>query len=359
MATFKQLPSGNWRVQIRRKGRYASQTFRRYKDAEEWALDSERRIDRGEEVFPQGKRDPRTFGDLVDLHIADMTEVGKTPRRSKSLTLNSLKAGLGSIRLADLTRERLIRFGKDRACAGAGPVTLGMDLGYVRTVIVHAAAVHGVRISVEPVELARVALRRLGLVGKSSQRDRRPTKSEITRIVDYLDMNARQIIPMGRIVLFAIASGMREEEICRIVWDDVDRETRTAVVRDRKDPRNKDGNDQKVPLLRVGDLDAWALLMSQHNITGGRGRVFPYNSRSVGTAFRRACRKLKIQDLHFHDLRHEATSRLFEVGLSIQQVALVTGHKDWKMLRRYTHLRPEQLHDVIADLDRRVAGNFR
>src|SRR3546814_8975561 len=70
-------------------------------------------------------------------------------------------------------------------------------------------------------------------------------------------------------------------------------------------------------------------------------RIFPYNPRSVGTAFRRACRALKIENLHFHDLRHEATSRLFEAGLRIEQVALVTGHRDWKMLKRYTHLRPE------------------
>ena len=61
-------------------------------------------------------------------------------------------------------------------------------------------------------------------------------------------------------------------------------------------------------------------------------------------AFTRTCRDLKIEDLHFHDLRHEGASRLFEAGFSIQQVALVTGHRDWKMLRRYTHLKPETLH---------------
>ncbi len=53
-------------------------------------------------------------------------------------------------------------------------------------------------------------------------------------------------------------------------------------------------------------------------------------------------------DLHFHDLRHEGTSRLFENELVIHEAALVTGHKDWKMLRRYTHLQPESLHDIIA-----------
>ena len=77
------------------------------------------------------------------------------------------------------------------------------------------------------------------------------------------------------------------------------------------------------------------------------------NGRSAGTAFRRACQELNIEDLHFHDLRHEGTSRLFEAGFTIEQVAMVTGHKDWKMLRRYTHLRPEQLHAVAARLQQR------
>ena len=76
-------------------------------------------------------------------------------------------------------------------------------------------------------------------------------------------------------------------------------------------------------------------------------RIFPYHHKSAGTAFTRACQDLAIKDLHFHDLRHEGTSRLFEAGFAIEQVALVTGHKDWKMLRRYTHLRPEHLHDLV------------
>src|SRR5262245_24327061 len=141
---------------------------------------------------------------------------------------------------------------------------------------------------------------------------------------------------------------MREDEICRIEWPDVDMKKRTITVRDRKDPRRKDGNHQKVPLLNLTGYDAWEVLLEQRIVTRAQGRVFPHNGRSVGAAFRRGCKKLKIKDLHFHDLRHEATSRLFEAGLSIERVALVTGHKDWKMLRRYTHLRPEHLHSAPA-----------
>ncbi|MEP1612274.1 MAG: tyrosine-type recombinase/integrase [Roseobacter sp.] len=93
----------------------------------------------------------------------------------------------------------------------------------------------------------------------------------------------------------------------------------------------------------------WVRVTAQaKQLRRAKGRIFPYNSRSVGTAFRRACVEVSIKDLHFHDLRHEGTSRLFEAGFAIEQVALVTGHKEWKMLRRYTHIRPEALHGLAA-----------
>ena len=97
-------------------------------------------------------------------------------------------------------------------------------------------------------------------------------------------------------------------------------------------------------MLSLTGYDAWQVIIEQSIVTHRRGRVFPHHHKSAGTAFHRVCDELGILDLHFHDLRHEATSRLFEVGLSIERVALVTGHKDWKMLRRYTNLKPEQLH---------------
>jgi integrase len=344
LATLLQLPSGNWRVQIRRKGRYVSESFRRRKDAEEWALDAERRIDRGETPNSRAKIDSTTFGDLIDLHLEDLKDVGRTARRSKTFCLDQLREKLGKVRLGDLDRERLIKFGRDRAREGAGPVTLSIDFTFIKTLIAHAAAVHGIQISSEPVFLARIALKRLGLVGKGKERDRRPTPKEIERIIEHVDANPRQLIPVGRMVRFAIATAMRQEEICRICWADVDASKKVVVVRDRKDPREKDGNDQKVPLLDATGIDAWSVMQEQRVASPKTERVFPYNSRSLGTAFRRACRELGIKNLHFHDLRHEAASRFFEAGFSIEQVALVTGHKDWKMLRRYTNLRPEDLH---------------
>lgn len=347
MATFAKLRSGNWRVQVRRKRQYVANSFRRRNDAEEWALNAERSIDRGIPVKRGRLNDPpRVFSDLIDLHVDDLLEVGKPIRRSKAAVMNALKGSLGRVRLHDLTRDHLIEFGKKRAKRGAGPATLAIDFSFIRTILTHAAAVHGIEASAEDVRLARVALTRLGLIGKGDERDRRPTQDELEKLIEYLENNPRQFIPMGRIVRFAVATAMRQEEICGVEWTDVDMKKRTLRVRNRKDPRRKDGNHQTVPLLNLSGYDAWEMLLEQRIVTRGQGRVFPHHSKSVGAAFRRACRALDIDDLHFHDLRHEATSRLFEAGLSIERVALVTGHKDWRMLRRYTNLKPEDLHKL-------------
>ncbi|AUC97775.1 integrase [Bradyrhizobium sp. SK17] len=349
MASFTQLPSGNWRVQVRRKKRYVAETFLRRKDGEEWALEMERNIDRSGSPRPRAAVKAKTFGDVIDLHIQDMREVGRPPRRSKAAVLNALKDELGSTRIPRLDRERLIEYGRKRAKEGAGPATLAIDMAFIRTLATHAAAVHGIEISAEEVRLARVALKYLGLVGKSDERDRRPTQDELDELIEYFESNYRQVIPMGRIVRYAVATTMRQEEICRPDWRDVDMKTRILVIRDRKDPREKDGNDQKVPLLNLTGYDGWEILLQQRIITRGLGRVFPYNHRSVSAAFTRACDELKIEDLHFHDLRHEGTSRLFEAGLPIEKVALVTGHKDWRTLRRYTKLKPEELHQLQTE----------
>ncbi len=346
MASIYKTKDGSWRVQVRRKGKYVSRVFKLKTHASAWAIEIERLIDLGGDPSAFKLRGSHTIADLIGLHISDLLEVGKPLRRSKCAVLEALTRDLGTVRFSDLDRPTLIEYGKKRAKQGAGPVTLSMDLSYLNTVFIHAAAIHGIAVNTDSIQLARVALTRLGLVGRSNERDRRPTIDEINDLLNYFNNKTNMIIPMGRIIRFAIATAMRQAEICKILWKDVDFQKRIVVVRDRKDPRRKDGNHQKVPLLNLTGFDAWQHLLEQKILTGGNGRVFPYYHRSVGAAFRRACKGLGIEDLRFHDLRHEATSRLFEAGLSIPQVALVTGHKDWKMLRRYTNLKPEDLHQL-------------
>jgi hypothetical protein len=246
LATFTKLNSGSWRAHVRRKGKYVNETLLRRKDAEEWALEVERRIDRGEPAIARGSRDAKTFGDLIKLHREDLQGVGKRIGRSKGVSPTFLEHRLGRLRIPELDRGRLIQFGKERAREGAGPVTVGIDLGYIKTILSHVAAVDGVVLSIEPIVVARIALGRLGLVGKGNERDRRPTQSG-----RGFEFNPYQKIPVGRIIRFAVATAMRQDEISRIESADFDPQKKMLLVRDRKDPRRKNGNNQRIPLLGV------------------------------------------------------------------------------------------------------------
>lgn len=347
MAVIVQLKSGSWRAQVRRKGQYASKTFLRKSDADAWAVQAARDIDTGKEPGQRVRAATKnTFGSLIDMHLDDLADTGTPLRRSKEAVLRRLKEDIGDLAVGDLTKQKLVQFGRRRAKEGAGPATLAIDFSFIGTVMTNAAAVHDVVLDTEQLRLARYALRRLGLIAKSIERDRRPTSDELGEILHYLDTAPRVIIPMGRITRFAIATTMRSEEIHKILWAERDTTRKTVLIRDRKDPRRKEGNDQVVPLVGFTGFDAWELLEEQREWTRVRDRCFPYNHKSSETAFRRAIEALGIDDLHFHDLRHDGISRLFEAGLSIEQVALISGHKDWKQLKRYTNLRPETLHTL-------------
>lgn len=117
----------------------------------------------------------KTFGELIDLHINDMCAVGKAPRRSKAAVLEMLRQRLGRCNMTSLDRERRIAFGWDRAAQGAGPVTLGIDIGMIKLVLSHAAAVHEVPVTIEPINLARIALKRLsGIMHRGWRVQRHP-----------------------------------------------------------------------------------------------------------------------------------------------------------------------------------------
>jgi integrase len=236
MASIRKQKSGAWRVQVRRKGRSLSETFVRFEDAKRWAVDAERQIDRGETPSSARLARVQTFSDLVDLHIEDMCAVGQAPRRSKAATLKALKRDLGSCNMVSLDRDRLVRFGRARAAEGAGPMTLSIDIGTIKLVLSHAAAVHGLPVRIEPIDMARLALKRLGLVGKGKERDRRPTREELDALITHFDHNERQVIPMGRIIKFAVATAMRQEEICRVTWNDLNERAKMLTIRDRKGP---------------------------------------------------------------------------------------------------------------------------
>ena len=145
----------------------------------------------------------------------------------------------------------------------------------------------------------------------------------------FAERDCRGSIPMFDIVLFAMFSSRRQDEICRIRWEDLEEQKQRVLVRKMKHPR--------ALVDTWGDLPerAWEVLKSQKREDE---RIFPYNGKSISAAFTRSCSLLGIDDLRFHDLRHEAISCLFELGIDIPHVAKVSGHKAWTSLQRYTQI---------------------
>lgn len=335
MATFQKRGS-RWRAIVRKKGHPAqSKTFTTKGMAQTWAREVERDIERGE------FRDPRvlngmTLGTLVDRYRAELPEQGRT----KTACLNMLSRELGEVPLREITRNRIVEYGRKRAAEhGAGPATIAQDLIYLRGILDAAAKRWDLPVDVEAVAAARALLGDEDLVGRPEERDRRPTDDELAALRDYWMRPTSQprVAPMWDIVCFAIASGMRLSEITGLRWADISAKDRTIVIRDRKHPSQKRGNHQTVPLLG----EAWEIVQNQPKTAD---RIFPCNPRSISTNFTRAVMRCRIEDLHFHDLRHHAISLLFESGYGIPEVALISGHRDWKMLQRYVNLRAKDLH---------------
>jgi integrase len=342
MPTFSQLPSGKWRAQVRRAGVYRGATFDTKREAKDWAAGIESQAAHiaagGFAPVPKGS----TVADLIDKYSET---VAKVPGKTKAATLAMLRREIGKVRLSALSAIVLRDFIDRRRKAGAGGVTIAADLSFLSAVLKWGRHARHLDINDRLALEARESLKHRGLETRSREREREPTDDELARLYAHWAARPRQRIDMETLCRFALASGMRQDEICRIQVEDVDSTARTVVIRDRKDPRNKAGNDQTVPLLP----DAWRIV---EPLLKGRdaGAIFGARAASVSTAFTRACQALDppIEDLHFHDLRHRATAEFFRMGLDIPRVALLTGHKTWTQLRRYTDIKPADVHAAVA-----------
>ena len=334
---------GRWRALVRKAGHQKCETFSTKAAATKWAARVEAEI---EELRSSGIMQPRglSVGDLIDRYIQELYPT-KRWGRSKSADLARLKKELGSIAADKLNSSHIVKSFRERSAEGAGPVTISAQAGYLVGVLKVARSLWHLDVPLQAAQDARSALNSVGLVGKSQRRDRRVSDSEIARVSAAMQ-NENGTIPYPDLIRFALATGMRISEICRLRWTDVHERDKTIIIRDRKDPQKKIGNDQVVPLLNATGHDAYAILSAQPR---GSQRIFPYSEKTVSTMFTRAVAKLDgIEDLHLHDIRHEAISRLFEAGYRIEQVALVSGHKDWAMLKRYTHVRAVDLHRIAS-----------
>ncbi len=137
--------------------------------------------------------------------------------------------------------------------------------------------------------------------------------------------------------ILAIETGMRRSELLNIEWQSININNRLCRIL-----YTKNGEERIIP------LSTKAIEVLKQLPRAIKGKVFPIKKTTVRSLWERTCKKTNIKGLRFHDLRHEATSRLFEKGLSIMEVASITGHKDIRMLRTYTHL---QTNNLVKKLD--------
>lgn len=330
MASISKV-EGRWRALIRRKGfPNISKRFDTKAKAAAWARDIEGQLLSG--VVQKTILTKDTIANLIDKYI----KMRSTTRpildtTTEHYTLKQLKRNLGDTVAAHLTVDDLLGWAALRRDEGAGPYTINCDLSKLGTVIRYAS--DGLP---DVIGSARPKLSYLGLIGGGGLRERRPTEDEMQRILEWLTREKGQIY--ADLVVFAALTAMRRGEIVRILWSDVDHEKKMVLIRDRKDPRAKAGNDQWVPLLGK----AWDLALSQPKTDDPR--IFPLHPQTTSKYFTNACTALGIPDLHLHDMRHEGISAMFESGFEIPQVAVVSGHKDWRHLKRYTQIKPESLH---------------
>jgi integrase len=281
-----------------------------------------------------------TLAELIRWYIEAFETLSKW-QRSKQTHLKFLERhALGKTNALNLTAAMLIDHVRSRRAEGTRSATVANDLIWIGVVLRAARSVKELPVRPEVVQQALIACRELRLIGKARRRARRPTPEELARLREYFARrDQRSTIRMLPVLEFAVCSARRRAEICRLEWHDNDAATRTGIVRDAKHPTDKHGNHRRFKYTP----EAWAIVQAQ---PPPGDYIFPYDPKSVGTAFTRACHVLGIKDLRFHDLRHEATSRLFERGYQIHEVAQFTLHESWNELKRFTNLRPENMREI-------------
>lgn len=314
-----------------------SQTFARKQAAQAWVRKREAELDQPGAI-ERANRKGVTVKEMIDQYLIEMEKVrplGKT----KLGTLKAVKESyFGKLNDQDITSQQLVeyalwRMGKEGG--GVKPQTAGNDLAHLGAVLSIARPAWGYEVDPHAMTDARKVLKKLGYNMKSRERDRRPTLEELDKLLTHFrGIQARRptSINMLKLTAFALFSTRRQEEITRIQWADLDAVGQRVLVRDMKNPGQKIGNDVWCHL----PPEAWDIIQTMPKALP---EIFPYSAESVSTSWTRACKILGIEDLHFHDLRHDGVSRLFEMDWDIPRVASVSGHRDWNSMRRYTHLR--------------------
>jgi integrase len=340
---------GRYQAKIRKSGFPSqSKTFTRLRDAEAWARKVESEMERGHWLDTK-KGDKLTLGEaLTTWEKEELPLLAPSSQATEKRRIKHLKEySICNFALSKLKSADLAAFIKERRLGGASENTIRLDLANVSRVFNTAISSWEMEYLRNPVALLNKAKPKV-----PAGRERRLFEGE----EDALLANAS--VPLQRVINFALATGMRRSEMSSLRWFRVNLKRSTLILSRPAKTTRKPGSDEMrtkneeartVPLSQA----AVAALADAPDCTDRNALVLGMSPAAISQAYRKACDKAGIEGLTFHDLRHEATSRLFEdTDLTDVEIAMITGHKTMQMLKRYAHLRA---HNLVA----RLAGGKR
>lgn len=333
MATYtKKL--GGWQAQVRKKGyKQQTKTFSKKALAIRWANQVEEDMEAGE--FKDVRKAAKvTINNGLDRYVLEVLPTRNDKGEVEKSKVGIIRRRFGDYTLATLTVELIDDFIMERKRHVANDTVI-KDLAVIHDLYETARIVWEIP-CINPMIEVRAKLKKLKSLQPSKGRDRRLSGDEYEQLVSAKPRYKTS--QRGKLIAFAVKTAMRREEIARMMWADINKKERTLHI-----PKAKHG-PRTIPLT----ADALAILESLPRRIDGQ--VWGMKKKSISRAFERLVESLSLNDLHFHDLRHEGTSRLFEKGLSIPEVQLITGHGDWRSLQRYTKLKAADVGDKLDAL---------
>jgi len=319
MATIEKRAKGQYRATIRRKGYPVRRaTFSTKPDAEAWARDIESDIDAGKPIISQESA-RTTFREALERYKREVTP-GKKGAQFEGYRINRwLKEQIAGRPLISIRGADMAEYRDRRIKDGVSANTVRLELAVVSNLFT----------------VARTEWRMEGLANPiQSIRRPKPGKARKRRLLEGEEALLMQHAPkaLQAVMTFAIETGMRRGEIATLTRDQIDRKRKVASL-----DETKNGDGRGVP-LSTRAIEAIDSLPAQLV-----GPVFGVTADWISHAFIDACKAAGITGLHFHDLRREAISRLFERGLGIEEVRTISGHKTLQMLTVYSKLKAEDL----------------
>lgn len=322
MATIRKL-RGRWQAMVRRKGMAPrSKSFDSKTDAERWARSLEAEVDRCG-ALPDTRLAENTTLSQILTRYRDEISTKKRSVVSEQARINGiLRRPICHCTLTLLTSADIAAY-RDERLKTVAPASVVREINTISHAIDTARREWSIHLPQNPCKLVTRPSPPRG-------RTRRLMGDEDLRLLAAADRGRASY--MRPLIVLAIETGMRRSELLSLEWQHIDLERRVAHL-----PLTKNGSARNVP-LSTRAVETLRTLPSN-----GRERVFSVAPNAVRLAWERLVRRAGLTDLHFHDLRHEAVSRLFEKGFNVVEVSTISGHKELRMLGRYAHLRAVDL----------------